>query len=208
MTKILIADDHPVVLEGLYNHLNTNESFQVFKATDGAESLKFISEEKPEIAILDIEMPHMDGLSIAQHCLSNNIETKFIILSYHKEAEFLVKAKKLNVSGYILKEDSLSEIEECIACILKGESYFSKVFLEPSITEVFDAQEKVKMLTPSERKILKLILQKNSSKDIASKLFISERTVEKHRSNIIQKLEISSSKSTLYEWLLENKIEL
>src|SRR5690606_34602856 len=128
MPKIVIADDHPILLEGLYNQLVKLGYTDLFKAVNGSEALQLIMEENPDIAILDIEMPIMDGLSITKHCKEVDSNTKFIILSYHKEAEFIAKAKSLNISGYILKEDALTEIENCIRAILNGKEYYSKVF--------------------------------------------------------------------------------
>lgn len=205
MLKIVIADDHPLLLEGLYNQLINLGYNNLYKATNGSEALQLIIEEKPDIAILDIEMPIMDGLSITKHCKEMNSETKFVILSYHKEAEFIAKAKSLNISGYILKEDALSEIENCIRTIKIGEEYYSKVFHTSDIRKAKTTADLIENLSPSELKILKLIAQSNSSKDISDQLFISERTVEKHRSNIILKLNLKGKTNSLFEWAIENK---
>lgn len=205
MIKIVIADDHPIFLEGLNTHLKNNEKYQIFTARNGSEALELIHLHHPEVAILDIEMPHLDGLSIARLCKEQNLKTRLVILSYHKEPEFLARAKQLNLHGYILKEDSIDEIEQCLSCILQGETYFSAVLNDPSLNILDSIQERISQLSPSERKILKLVEQKLSTKQIADKLFISERTVEKHRSNIIQKLNIDSKTSSLYEWTLDHK---
>lgn len=205
MPKIVIADDHPLLLEGLYNQLINLGYDKLHKATNGSEALQLIIEEKPDIAILDIEMPIMDGLSITKHCKEVNSETKFVILSYHKEAEFIAKAKSLNISGYILKEDALTEIENCLHAILNGKEYYSKVFDTINLKQAKSTFELLENLSPSELKILKLISQSNSSKDISDQLFISERTVEKHRSNIILKLDLKGKTNSLFEWAIENK---
>ncbi|ASS48449.1 MAG: hypothetical protein A3D31_08195 [Candidatus Fluviicola riflensis] len=205
MPKIVIADDHPLLLEGLYNQLSNLGYTELFKAIDGSEALKLIIEEKPDIAILDIEMPIMDGLSITRHCKEVNAKTKFIILSYHKEVEFIAKAKALNISGYILKEDALSEIENCIQTILNGKEYYSAVFDNADLKKVNSTLDLLENLSPSELKILKLIAQSYSSKDISDQLFISERTVEKHRSNLIIKLNLKGKTNGLLEWAIENK---
>lgn len=205
MPKIVIADDHPLLLEGLYNQLFSLGYTELFKAIDGSEALKLIIEQKPDIAILDIEMPIMDGLSITKYCQEVSAETKFVILSYHKEAEFIARAKSLNISGYILKEDALTEIENCIAKILNGEAYYSSIFEKEDFRQVNSTLDLLENLSPSELKILKLIALSYSSKDISDQLFISERTVEKHRSNIINKLHLKGKTNGLLEWALENK---
>lgn len=208
MPKIVIADDHPLLLEGLYNQLINLGFDKLYKASNGSEALQLIIEEKPDIAILDIEMPIMDGLSITKHCKELKSETKFVILSYHKEAVFIAKAKSLNISGYILKEDALTEIKNCIRSILNGEEYYSKVFDATDVRKAKSTIDLIESLSPSELKILKLIAQSYSSKDISDQLFISERTVEKHRSNIILKLNLKGKTNSLFEWAIENKNSL
>lgn len=205
MPKIVIADDHPILLEGLYNQLVNLGYTDLHKANNGGEALQLIIMENPDIAILDIEMPIMDGLSITKHCKEVNSQTKFIILSYHKEAEFIAKAKALNISGYILKEDALTEIEICISTILKGKEYYSRIFDSVDVKSANSTLELLANLSPSELKILKLIAQSFSSKEISDQLFISERTVEKHRSNIIIKLNLKGKTNALFEWAFENK---
>lgn len=206
MTKsIVIADDHPLLLDGLYNQLTNLGYTNITKASNGNDAFNLIKELKPEIAILDIEMPFIDGLTIAKECQIYSAGTKFVILSYHKEPEFIVKAKKLNIVGYILKEDAIVEIEICLKNVANNQPYYSKVFQSELVVTIEDKIERIENLSPSELKILKLISQQLSSKDIAEKLFISERTVEKHRSNIIAKLNLTGKPNSLYEWALANK---
>lgn len=205
MPKIVIADDHPFLLEGLYNRLYSLGYTDLFKAMNGTEALKLIDEHQADLAILDIEMPYMDGLSVAKHFKDKNVATKFIILSYHKEPEFIARAKNLNISGYILKEDALSEIENCIKTVLSNNEYYSKVFDTLKESGKKSTLDLIDDLSPSELKILKLIAQKKSSKDISEMLFISERTVEKHRSNIISKLQLKGKTNGLLNWVVEYK---
>lgn len=202
---LVLADDHPLLLQGLESTL-ISKGFNVLgTASDGRAVLKLITEFNPEIAILDIEMPEMNGLSVAKHCMEHNYDTKFIILSYHKETEFIARAKSLNVSGYLLKEDALEEIEACINEVANGGKYFSKAFQLKDIASAQTTLEMIEALTPSERKILNFIAANQSTREIADKLFISERTVEKHRSNIIQKLDLEGKPNGLTTWVLHNK---
>ncbi|MGW8123057.1 response regulator [Roseivirga echinicomitans] len=203
--SLVLADDHPLLLEGLYTALKSKGFNILGKANDGSSVLKLINELNPQIAILDIEMPQMDGLSVAKYCMENGYETKFIILSYHKETEFIARAKSLNLSGYLLKEDALVEIELCIQKVMAGEQYYSKAFHLKDVSKAQTSLDRLESLTPSERKILKLIAVNRSTREIADILFISERTVEKHRSNIIQKLDLNGKLNGLITWVLHNK---
>lgn len=204
-TRIVIADDHPFLLEGLYNQLVKLGFTNVHKAENGTDALKLIQEKETSLAILDIEMPFMDGLSVASHCKIEGCNTKFIILSYHKEPEFIARAKSMNISGYILKEDALTEIENCIKTLQNNEKYYSKVFNSPELKDAENTADRIQFLSPSELKILKLIAQGLSTKTISEQLFISDRTVEKHRSNIITKLQLKGKTNSLFQWALENK---
>lgn len=202
---LILADDHPLLLKGLESSL-LSKGFNILGiAADGSAALKLISQHKPSIAILDIEMPYMDGLSVAKYCKEKDYSTKFIILSYHKEVEFIARAKGLNLSGYLLKEDALEEIEACISAVSHGKQYFSKAFNLKEVTSTQTALDRLDTLTPSERKILKLIAKNMATKDIADTLFVSQRTVEKHRSNIIQKLDLGGKPNGLTNWVLHNQ---
>lgn len=203
--RLILADDHPLLLKGLETNLLAKGYNVIGTANNGNIALKLITEHQPDIAILDIEMPYMDGLSVAKHCKEKGYTTKFVILSYHKETEFIARAKNLNLSGYILKEDALEEIEACINAISQGEVYFSKAFQLKEVSSAQTALNRLDDLTPSEQKILKLIAKNMSTKDIADRLFISERTVEKHRSNVIQKLNLGGKPNGLTNWVLHNK---
>ncbi len=202
---LILADDHPLLLKGLESSLLAKGFKVLGTATDGSTALKLITEHKPYLAMLDIEMPHMDGLSVAKYCKEKGIPTKFVILSYHKEPEFIARAKSLNLSGYLLKEDALDEVESCIQSVCKGEQYFSKAFQIKEVTSAQTALDRLDGLTPSERKILKLIAKNLSTREIADTLFVSERTIEKHRSNIIQKLDLGGRPNGLTTWVLHNK---
>lgn len=206
-SKIVLADDHAFLLQGLNDHL-TSKGFQVVgQAEDGTQALKLITDLEPDLAILDIEMPYLSGFSIAEICKKQSLKTKIIILSFHKEPDFIEQAQRMGISGYILKEDATSEIIQCIESVLNGENYFSRVLTQDQETKD-DKLGLVADLTPSERKILKLVSQKLSTQEIADQLFISDRTVEKHRSNIVSKLGLSGQSNSLTTWAIEHKLIL
>jgi DNA-binding NarL/FixJ family response regulator len=204
-TTIVVADDHPILLKGLRDEL-LNIGFDVFEgATNGAQALEIIISKKPTIAILDISMPFLTGFEVIQKCQAASLETKFIILTSYKEQGFVFKVKKMNISGYILKDEPFSEIKKCIQEVLNGRFYASTIFNEVFKNEISPEIEKIKFLSPSERTIVRLIGQKKPSKKIAQILTISSRTVDKHRSNIISKLDLSSGSDSLSAWVKENK---
>ena len=203
--SILVADDHPLLLKGLRDEL-LNIGFEVFEgANNGAQALEMIARKKPTIAILDISMPLLTGFEVIKKSKEGFSNTKFIILTSYKEKRFILKAKQLNISGYLLKDEPFSEIKKCIQQALKGEFYASSVFDAIFKNEVSTQIEKIKFLSPSERTIVRLIANGNSTKLIAEILTISSRTVDKHRSNIISKLDLPSGASVLTFWVKENK---
>ncbi len=202
---ILAADDHPMLLKGLRDEL-INLGYNVLEgAANGAKALEIITNKKPTIAILDINMPYLTGFEVIKKCKEEKLETKFIILTSYKEKGFVLKAKKMNISGYLLKDEPFSEINKCIQEVLNGKFYASKVFDTIFNTEISPEIEKIKYLSPSERTILRLISNENSSKEIAEILSISIRTVDKHRSNIITKLDLPSASDSLSLWVKDNK---
>lgn len=203
--SILVADDHPILLKGLVEELNNFNYNVVAAVSNGAQALDQILELQPSIAILDIEMPLLSGFEIIQKCAEKHLNTKFIILSSHKEKGFVLKAQKLHILGYILKDEPFIELHNCIQSVSKNKAYFSSVFKSVLDNEVSPQLHKIKFLSPSERTIVRLIAQEMSSKEIGEQLSISSRTVEKHRSNIIAKLDLSSKMDALPIWAKEHK---
>jgi DNA-binding NarL/FixJ family response regulator len=205
--SIIIADDHPLLLKGLSDFLLEKGFNLLGSGKDGREAYNLIIQTKPDIAILDIQMPYMSGLEIAQKCKGLDIDTKIVLITLHKEKELYQKAQELNIFGYILKEFALEEIENCIKTVTGGVPFFSDKIKE-LIGVVLMEDSDLNTLTPSEKKILKLIAQDKTNKEIASQLFISYRTVEKHRSNIITKLNIEPKTNSLLIWAKEHHMKL
>ncbi len=199
--KIIIADDHEFLRKGLHDHLVSQGLNVVGMAADGTQALQLIIDERPDVAILDIEMPYLSGLSIADICRQKGLLTKVVILTLHKEPDFISQAKRLGISGYVLKEDASAEIIACLESLSKGETYFSDAISGQQDLGV----DLISNLTPSEKKILKLIAETKSNLEIAEMLFISDRTVEKHRSNIVAKLGLSGESNSLTKWAIENR---
>jgi two-component system nitrate/nitrite response regulator NarL len=201
---LVVADDHPLLLSGLVGQLKDYNYTILGTAENGAKALERIMELKPEIAILDEEMPILTGFEVIQKCKEQQVATKFIILSSHKEKAFIYKANKLNILGYIIKDEPFIEVHKCIQSVSKGVPYFSAIFKNVFNDEVAPQLQKMKLLTPSERTIVRLVGHGDSTKDIADLLSLSSRTIEKHRANIIAKLGLTKDKESLAIWAKEN----
>lgn len=199
---IIIADDHPLLLKGLKEFLSENGLNILREATNGTEAMKLIENLKPDLAILDLQMPGMTGLEIAKHCQTKKLNTNIILLTLHKELYIYHEARNLNISGYLLKEFATEELLNCIQKVLSGQYYFSKRLL---LDECDDRISLIGNLTPSEIKILRLIAIGSSTKEIAEKLFLEEITVDKHRSNMINKLQLDKKHNALLTWTQKNK---
>jgi DNA-binding NarL/FixJ family response regulator len=200
---IITADDHPLLLKGLNDFLIEKKYNLIGSGNNGREAYNLITKENPDIAILDIQMPFMSGLEIAKNCKTNGLTTKIVLITLHKERELYEKAQDLNIFGYMLKEFALEEIENCINTVSNGNQYFSPKIIQ-LLADEFPNNSKISALTPSEKKILKLIANDKTNKEIASLLFISYRTVEKHRSNIITKLKLEPKTNSLLIWAKEH----
>lgn len=203
--SIVIADDHPMLLRGLLDELTANGYNVTGHAANGTQALEHILSLNPEIALLDIDMPILSGFEIVRMGKEKGVKTKFIMFSYHREPEFILQAKSLQIDGYLLKEDSFVEIEKCMDSVLNGKEYFSKAFNSQQLNDTSNEIKKLNWLTPSEITILKLIAQQKPNAEIADTLHISVRTVEKHRSNIIAKIWNDSLPKSLTAWAITHK---
>ncbi len=201
--SIIIADDHPILLKGLESFLTEKGYDIVGTASEGNLAYNLIVKLKPEIAILDIKMPKMSGIEIAKKCKSH-ADTKIILITFYKDEALYFEAKDLNIYGYLLKEFALEEIEACLNKVSSGERYFSEGILDrlnisKEPTKIFEN------LTFTEQKVLTLIAQNKTSKEIAEVLFVTLKTVEKHRANIRVKLGLAPKTHSLLIWVKENK---
>jgi DNA-binding NarL/FixJ family response regulator len=199
---IIIADDHPLVLRGLQDFLNETNYNVLASAKNGKEALTLIKAHTPDIAILDIKMPFYTGLEIAEKCKESNLLTKIILITFEKDELIYNKAKSLGVFGYVLKEFALDEIENCIASVIKNRPYFSPELI--AYLKANKPPEKFETLTDTEKKVLKLIAENKTAKEIANELYISSRTVEKHKSHIRTKLVLDSKHASLHLFAKEN----
>ena len=200
---IIIADDHPILLKGLRDFVQDLGLKVLATAHNGKELLELVLQFQPDIVLMDLEMPEMNGLEVGEKMNQSGINSKKILLTLHKEIFILQKARELGFSGYILKEFALNDLANAIDMVQKGGEFFSEMIWESDKKQSFE--EASEPLTPSEIKILRLIADGLSSKEIADKLFISERTVDKHRSNVITKLNLEKKHNSLLLWAQRNR---
>ncbi|MCA0152649.1 response regulator [Winogradskyella vincentii] len=203
---IIIADDHPLVLKGLQDFLTEKNYNLLATAKNGKIALSLIKAHSPDIAILDIKMPFLTGLEIAEKCKEAKIKTKIVLITLEKEESIYLEAKRLGVFGYVLKEFALEEIENCISSVVKDKPYFSPELI--SYIEIDNTSSLLNSLTNTELKILKIIAKNKTAREIAEELHCSPRTVEKHKSHIIRKLNIDRSPNSLLIWAKENQNHL
>jgi DNA-binding NarL/FixJ family response regulator len=192
VTRILIADDHAIVRSGLKRVLDTKPDLEVVaEAADGAEAVEKSLEGDVHLAILDVSMPRMTGIQAAAELHKRKPELKILMLSMHDSEQFLFEALKAGVSGYVLKSGADTDIVDACRAAMRGESYLYPSAVATLVRDYVDrdgGDQQFDVLTPREVEVLKLIAEANTSKEIAEKLFISLKTVDRHRQNILDKL--------------------
>jgi DNA-binding NarL/FixJ family response regulator len=212
--RIAIADDHPLLRKGLRQVLEADPNLKVvLEAGDGEALLSEIEPSRTQIAIVDIDMPKQDGFAVAKEINKRKISVDVIFLTIHNEEAIFHAAMDLGIKGYILKDSALIEIAEAIHTLAAGQFYVSHPLLAYLLNRrnrsqaLLENEPGLKSLTASERRILHMIAENKSSKEIGAELFIHYRTVENHRVNICQKLGLRGTNSLL-RFALQHKSEL
>lgn len=204
METIIIADDHPVTLNGISQFVASLGYKVVAQYTNGIAALNNILALQPSYAILDISMPGMSGLEVLEKLRNQSKTQKIILYTMYQDTALFDKAKALNVNGYILKDFALEELKDCLQQLRYRNQWLSpKLTGSLVVTETATDDEKLASLSAAERKIISLIAQRKTSRQIANQLFISEKTVENHRSNIIKKLGLAGGAGALVHWAAE-----
>jgi DNA-binding NarL/FixJ family response regulator len=190
VTRILIADDHAIVRSGLKKVLDAKPDLEVVaEAEDGAEAVDKALQENVDLAILDVSMPRMTGIQATAELHKRKPELKTLILSMHDSEQFLFEALKAGASGYVLKSGADTDIVDACRAAMRGESYLYPSAVTTLVRDyVGRGDEEFDVLTPRELEVLKLIAEAQTSKQISEALFISVKTVERHRQNILDKL--------------------
>src|SRR5687767_3634109 len=212
--RIIIADDHPIFRQGLRAVIEADARLKVVaQATDGDEALNLLQDHKPDVAVLDLDMPGKDGFAVARAIQSQQLPVAVIILTMHDSESLFNAALDLGVKGFVLKDSALPEIIDCIKAVAAGRNYISaqlsNYLLNRGNRAGVLARERPGLndLTPAERNILKLIANEKTSKQIADELNISIRTVDRHRANIADKLGLHGS-TALIRFAVMNRSEL
>jgi DNA-binding NarL/FixJ family response regulator len=193
VTRILIADDFTIVREGLKKVLNAKPDLEVVaEAVDGREAVDKALKEDVHLAILDVSMPRMTGIQAAAELHKRKPELKTLMLSMHDSEQFLFEALKAGASGYVLKSGADTDIVDAVRAAMRGDSYLYPSAVTTLVRDYVErggrGEEQFDVLTPRELEVLKLIAEAYTSKQIADALFISIKTVERHRQNILDKL--------------------
>jgi len=212
--RILIADDHPIFRRGLRMVIESDPALKVVaEADDGASALTAIEQLQLNVAVLDMDMPPPDGLAVARIIRERGWPVATVFLTMHKDEAAFNAALDAGVRGFVVKDGAANEIVGCVKSVAAGQSFFSPVLSGHLLARRDRAEELARQtpsindLTASERRILRLIAEAKSNKEIAETLFISVRTVEHHRSNICSKLGLTG-KNALLTFALTHKSEL
>lgn len=197
---VIIADDHPLFRTGIRQSLEKHGEIRIIgEAEDGDSALAMILDLKPDLAVLDVQMPRMTGLTLAKRVEHMNLSTRIILLTMLDDRKIFLDAMESGVMGYILKDSAVSEVHRAITSVCEDRHYIS-----PSLSGLLVERKKegtippgLKDLTPAELRVLKLIADLKSNQEIADDLLISKRTVENHRVNIAKKLDLTGTNALL-----------
>ena len=196
VTKILVADDHPIVRSGLKKVLDAQSDLEVVaEARDGAEAVKKALAEDVDVAILDVAMPKTTGIQAAEQLRKRKPELKLLMLSMYDSEQFLFESLRAGASGYVLKSEADHDIVDAVRRTVRGQSFLYPSAVSTLVKDVVERggtdDPEFDVLTARELQVLKLIAEANTSKEIATELSISVKTVERHRQNILDKLGMS-----------------
>ncbi|MEE8478558.1 MAG: response regulator transcription factor [Candidatus Neomarinimicrobiota bacterium] len=196
MISVILVDDHIIMRDGLRGLLKAESDIEVVgEADNGRQAVKISLEKNPEIVIMDIAMSDMNGIEATRQIKAENPKIKVITLSMHSERQMVIGSLKAGASGYLLKDSTSTELVEAIRTVYRGRKYISQKISDIVLEEISEVKKDsegkdVDKLTSRENEILQLIAEGNSTKRIAKVLFISPKTVESHRANIMEKLDV------------------
>ena len=208
--SVVIADDHRLVRDGLKTILETSNDITVVgEASNGLEVLKKVADLKPDVLLLDISMPQLNGLEAARRIRKEHPSTKILILTMHDEEEYSLKMVRIGVSGYLVKDSTALEVMEAIRSVHGGKAFFSpqiaRILAESYREAVSEKEDPYERLNDREREVLQLIAEGHTNKKIADILCISPKTVDNHRTNLMRKLDIHSA-AALVRWATKRGI--
>jgi len=195
----LIADDHAMIRQGVRSLLSRNEQWNVVgESVNGREAIQHFHDLRPDLMILDISMPEINGMEVAKHILTGNRDAKIIILSMYNDDDYISKCLEHGVLGYVVKSETGDQLEEAVETVLRGDCYFSSE-VQKSILRRYSNSSRKRVsendirLTAREIEIVKLISKGLTNQEMADRLFISARTVETHRANLMKKVGVKNA---------------
>ena len=194
-TTIVLADDHQIVREGIRRLIETRSDFEVIgEVGNGEDAVRMITERQPDIALMDINMPRVSGIEATRRLERQGIDTRVLVLSMHEDRNYVEEVLRAGASGYIVKNSSPAELLSAIDAVREGRSYLSDSITQQVVDAIAhpdgEAPAGLTVLTDREREVLQLIAEGLSSKEIAGQLGVSLKTVDSHRSNLMEKLDI------------------
>ena len=199
MTRIVLADDHTILRHGLRLVLERQPDFAVIgEANDGREAIDIVIRENPDIVILDVAMPVLNGIEAAKRIYDERLRTSVVILSMHSDEAYILKALRAGARGYLLKDSAESDLIQAVRAVSAGKAFFSpavsKVLADDYLRQLQNqgVEDRYDTLTARERELLQLVAELRSTKDIAAMLGISPHTVDTHRGHLMQKLNLHS----------------
>lgn len=211
---IVIADDHPIFRRGLRGMIESEANVTIAaEAENGETAFSLICEHEPDIAVLDLDMPQKDGFAVIDAIRQKNLATEVIFLTMHNDEGIFNAALDLGVKGFVLKDSALPEIIDCIEAVRRGQKYISPALSTYLINRrnrsdaLAEEKTGLKSLTPSEQNILRMIAGGKTSREIAETLFISIRTVDRHRANTSQKLDLRGT-NALVKFAIAHRSEI
>lgn len=201
----IVADDHPIFRKGLVEILNGTDDLEIVaELPDGMQAYQSIVAKRPDLAILDIEMPGLSGLDVCRKVMSEKSDTKFIVLTMHRDKNFFNDAMRIGVLGYLLKDHAISDLINCVKSVLQGQRFVSPDLEDLLVLNDQKNIAELSLLTPTEKVILKLVAESKTSAEIAQLLFVSPNTVDNHRANMVKKLKLEG-KNSLLKFAMEYK---
>ncbi|MBW1741129.1 MAG: response regulator transcription factor [Deltaproteobacteria bacterium] len=200
--SILIIDDHPLFREGLKSLIARNPSFEVVgEAGNGREGLKLAKDLKPDLVVMDISLPDKSGIKVTHNIRSLLAETRVMVVSVHSKIDYITEAFRAGATGYVAKESATDRLLQGLETVSRGEYFLDSSLSHKVVKKLMESPEKetkitdarYERLTSREQQVMRLLAEGLSTKEIAKKLFISPKTVENHRANIMNKLDLHST---------------
>jgi len=211
-TTVILADDHPIFRQGLAQLIERQTDLRIVgEAADGRTALEMIEQLHPDIALLDLDMPELDGFAVALRVRQRELKTRIVILTMHKDELHFQQAIDVGVRGYIIKDSAVTEVIDCLRTVAKGHDYFSPAvsafLLGKTRRKPSSGPAGLDELTPTERRVLRSLAELMTTKEIAAELGVSPRTIDNHRAHICSKLDLQGTHA-LVKFAIQNKHEL